>query len=162
MRRWRVGDKRRCFFANLGSEIKELNDLQRHRSWRRSFTGSLQRISATRSNGSVGNCVAWNDDNVRVSVEVVVNRCLLAAVVWSSLLEVEVILSGAPGRWFTLRSMVQVFFNTSFVSRDEAIYFWFNSSLNSSYVLRSCEFGALKKTTKLKNYNEAIHYYFFN
>lgn len=39
--------------ANLGSEIREFQDLQTHLSCRRNFTGSLYRISVTRSNGRV-------------------------------------------------------------------------------------------------------------
>lgn len=54
MRLWLVVDKRRCFLANFGSEIKELKDLRRYRSWSSNFTGSLHRISAMRSNVRVG------------------------------------------------------------------------------------------------------------
>lgn len=72
--RWRcLVDKRRCFSANLGSEIKELKDLQRQRSWMSNFTGILHKISATRSNGSVGSGAACSESNVRVSVNVTVS-----------------------------------------------------------------------------------------
>lgn len=66
MRLWRGVDKRRCFFANLGSEIMELKDLHRQRSCKSSFTGSMQRIFASTSKGRVG-----NDGDVRVSVGIV-------------------------------------------------------------------------------------------
>lgn len=54
IRWWRVVDKRRCFLANLGSVIRELKDLERHRSCKSNLMGSLHRISATRSIGSGG------------------------------------------------------------------------------------------------------------
>jgi hypothetical protein len=57
-RRWcvccKVFDMRRCFLTNLGWEIRDFQDLQMHQSWRRNFTGSLQRISWMRSKGRVG------------------------------------------------------------------------------------------------------------
>jgi precorrin-4 methylase len=67
MRWWRLIDKRRCLLANLGSEIRELKDLSRHRSCTSCFTGSLHIISTIRSNGRVGKGGA----DVRVPVAVV-------------------------------------------------------------------------------------------
>jgi hypothetical protein len=57
-KRWSVAvadKRRRCFFANLeSSEIRELKDLQTHRSCESNLTGSLHRISIRTSNGRVG------------------------------------------------------------------------------------------------------------
>lgn len=95
--RWRVVDPRRCFLANLGSEMREFQDLQTQRSCKSDLTGSLHRISTTSSNGRVGGGggggtwteTLWGseeeegegdvDVDVRVPVEVV-NRCLLVVV----------------------------------------------------------------------------------
>jgi hypothetical protein len=55
MRWWRGVDMRRCFLANIGSDIRELKDLHRHRSCKSKFTGSLHRISSTSSKGRVVN-----------------------------------------------------------------------------------------------------------
>jgi hypothetical protein len=44
----------RCFFTNLGlSEISDFQDLHTHWNCKRDLTGSLQRISSTRSNERV-------------------------------------------------------------------------------------------------------------
>jgi hypothetical protein len=70
MRWWlcsEVFDMRRCFLTNLGWEIRDFQDLQVHRSWRRNFTGSLEKISWMTSNGRVGS----GSIDVRVSVEVI-------------------------------------------------------------------------------------------
>jgi hypothetical protein len=74
MRWWCVVDIRRCFLANIGSDIKELKDLQRYRSCKSKFTGSLHRISAIRSKGIVG---IDSEAEVRVSV---VSLCVAAVV----------------------------------------------------------------------------------
>jgi hypothetical protein len=80
--RWRcLVDKRRCFFANLGSDIRESRDSLRQRSCMSNLTGSLQKISATRSNGRVGSGSSCSD--VRVLLEVVVNCCVMVAFVSS-------------------------------------------------------------------------------
>jgi hypothetical protein len=72
---WRVVDKRRWFFANLGSEeIREFKDLQRHRSCMSNFAGSLDRISATISKGRVcSGGGAWSEGDFRV---LVISRCI--------------------------------------------------------------------------------------
>lgn len=77
--RWRrLVDIRRCFFANLGSEIKKFKNLQRHRSCTSNFTGSLHRISGKRSKGRVGSS---SGGHVRVPAT---NRCLWVLVVSTS------------------------------------------------------------------------------
>jgi hypothetical protein len=56
-------DMLRCFLANLGSEIRVLKDLLRHRSCERCLTGSLHRISSTRSIGREGSDVGLEETN---------------------------------------------------------------------------------------------------
>jgi len=64
--------------------MRELQDLQTERNRRRDLTGSLQRISTMRSNGSsvTGGCCLLTG-SVRVPVEVVGLGCLVVAVVSS-------------------------------------------------------------------------------
>jgi hypothetical protein len=54
----RVVERLRCFFANLGSKIREFHDLQTHRNRSRDFTGNLLSISGMGSDG----------DDVRVMI----------------------------------------------------------------------------------------------
>jgi len=82
---WRVVNTRRCFLMNLGSEMRDFQDLQTDWSCMRYLTGSLERISATISNGRVGMVDEEDEDDEvrdRVSVEEF-NRCRLVAVVSS-------------------------------------------------------------------------------
>jgi len=58
-----VVDMRRCFLAKLVWEIREFHDLQTHRSWKRSFTGSLHKISSMRSNGRMGSESSSEDND---------------------------------------------------------------------------------------------------
>lgn len=51
---WCVVDARRCFLVNLASKIRDFHDLQTHWNCMRNLTGTLERISTTRSNGIVG------------------------------------------------------------------------------------------------------------
>ncbi|PNX96939.1 hypothetical protein L195_g020156 [Trifolium pratense] len=60
-------DERGCFLANLGSEIRDFQDLHTHWNWMRDFTGSLERISTISSNGRVGS--GGDDGGFRVPVK---------------------------------------------------------------------------------------------
>jgi hypothetical protein len=80
--------------ANLGSEIREFHDLQTHRSWRRSFTGNLVRISRMRSKVRVGS----DDGDVRVLV-----KCCLLVEFASSVIDGELT---ASFRSFSLTSAI--------------------------------------------------------
>jgi hypothetical protein len=73
---WRGVDMRRCFLANIGSEIRELMDLHRHRSCKSKFMGSLRRISSTSSKGRVVHCCSFL--LVAVVVSSVASLCYFA------------------------------------------------------------------------------------
>lgn len=87
---WCVVDARRCFLVNLASKIRDFHDLQTHWNCMRNLTGTLERISTTRSNGIVGSESPGeteeedSDGEFRVPVEEF-KYCLLVEVVLTAL-----------------------------------------------------------------------------
>jgi hypothetical protein len=86
----------KCFLANLGSDMREFQDLHTHRDRSRNFTGRKQRISGMTSNGRVGRSGACSElpkeseggGDVRVGkgfLDEAISECVCGAVDFLSL-----------------------------------------------------------------------------